>query len=198
MRNSWAIQETASYNGPVSAPQIIGVVGQPLAGKDTVAQILVEHGYAHVSTGDLVRTHITEHQLGELTRPVQQDTANLMRAEHGGDYWVDLALTRTPPPVVVSGIRTVDEATRLKDEGGILVWVEAPQALRFRRLAGRNRPGDAITLEQFQAQEARESRSDNPAEQSVASLEAMADVSVTNDGDPNALRETIERELLGD
>jgi dephospho-CoA kinase len=188
----------ASYNYVVKeAPAIIGLVGQPLAGKDTVAAILVDHGYIHVSTGDLIRAYISEHKLGELTRPVQQDTANMMRAQHGGDYWVAHALQNRPDKLVISGIRTVAEAERVKSEGGVLVWVDASQRLRFERLAGRNRPGDALTFEQFAAQEARENQNDDPAQQSVATLEGMADRRVVNNGEPATLRKAVEREVLG-
>lgn len=178
-------------------PSIIGVVGQPLSGKDTVAGILIDHGYTHVSTSDLIRDYIREHDLGELSRPLERDTANALRAEHGPDYLVRLALERHPRQVVVTAIRAVAEAEYLKAAGGRLVWVEASEELRFARLAGRNRPGDALTLAEFQQQEAREHANPDPTKQNVLALEALADVRVTNDGDLAALTATVERDVLG-
>jgi dephospho-CoA kinase len=168
-----------------------------LAGKDTVARILAEHGYAHVPTGDLIRAYIAEQRLGEPDRPLVRDTGNRLRAEHGGDYLVRLAIEQHPDQVVISGIRTLAEVERLKADGGVLVWVEAPQRLRFDRLAARGRTGDALSFADFQAQEAREYQSDDPAKQSVATLEALADIRVVNEGDPEALRQAVERDVLG-
>lgn len=176
---------------------IIGVVGQPLSGKDSVARILAERGYAHVSTGDLLRAYMQEVGLGEPTRPLTRSTANALRAEHGPDYLVHLALEKHPDHVVVGGIRTVPEAEALKAAGGRIVWVEAPQPLRFERLSVRNRTGDDVTIEEFQAQEAAETVSANPNEQNVGALEALADVTVVNDGDLAALTTAVERDVLG-
>ena len=184
----------ASFPQPAS---IIGIVGQPLAGKDSVAAILEGHGYTHVSTADMVRDYIREHNLGEPTRPLVRDTANALRAEHGGDYLVRLALQKYPEQVAISAIRAVNEAKCLQAEGGRLVWVEAPQKLRFARLRSRGRVGDDVTLEEFTAQEERETTNPDPNAQSVSSLRPLADLVIENTGDFESLRERVLAELLG-
>lgn len=187
----------ASATPPANRAGIIGVIGQPLAGKDSVAHILEGHGYTHVSTADMVRDYIRQHGLGETTRPLVGDTANALRAEHGGDYLVRLALEKHPRQVVISAIRAVNEAKRLQAAGGRLVWVEAPQELRFARLKARGRVGDDVTLAEFVEQEERESANPDPNAQSVGSLRPLADLVIENTGDLELLREQVLAKLVG-
>ena len=97
---------------------IIGVVGHPSSGKDTVSYYLADaFQFSHVSTGDLVRFYISEHGLGEPTRALLHDVSNTLRAEHGPSYLVQLALEQASDRshLVVSGLRTVSEARYLQE-----------------------------------------------------------------------------------
>lgn len=163
-----------------------------------MADILAEHGYNHISTGDLVRAYVKQTNGTEPTRPEMKVAADGQRALHGGDYWVRLALRPLSRYIVVSGIRTADEANCLKDDGGTLVWIEAPIELRFQRLVGRGRTGDNLTFAEFKAQEEAEAHGTKSSEQSVATLERLADVRIVNDGDPAALRRVVTEKLLGE
>lgn len=175
---------------------IIGLVGQPLAGKDTVAAYLVErHGFSHVSTSDLLRFYIAEHGLGEPNRPLMQDVGNRLRAEKGDDYLVQLALVHPSERLIVSGLRHPDEAEAIQAGGGILVAVTAPQEVRYQRALGRGRTGDQISFAQFQAEEARDNQSAGTHAQQVGAVVALADYSIENAESLESMQTAVEQLL---
>lgn len=177
---------------------ILGLVGQPLSGKDTVAAHLVDtHKFVHVSTGDLLRFYMAENNLGQPTRDLMQKVGNILRAEHGADYLMRLALKTEANSLVVSGIRAIAEATALKAAGGLLVACSAPLAVRYERATGRGRAGDKVNLETFKQQEAAESSSNDPNAQSVSAVVAMADFTVENSGDLEHLYKQVDELLTG-
>jgi dephospho-CoA kinase len=161
----------------------IGLVGHPSSGKDTVAAHLVDrHKFIHVSTGDLVRFYIAEHDLGEPTRELMHQVGNILRIEHGPDYLVRLALKTQATHLAVSGLRALAEVTALKEAGGIIIGCTAPLELRYRRAKERGRIGDDISFEAFTEQEEAEEVSTNPDAQNVAGVMAMADYTIENSG----------------
>lgn len=177
-------------------PVVIGLVGQPLSGKDTVAAHLVDtHKFVHVSTGDLLRFYMAENNLGEPTRDLMQKVGNILRAEHGPDYLVRLALKTEANRVVISGIRAIAEATCLRANGGSLIACSASLGVRFERAKERGRAGDKISLETFKAQEAAESVSTNPNAQNVSAVVAMADYTVENNGNLKHLYKQVDNIL---
>ena len=170
----------------------LGLVGKPCSGKDTVAAYLTErYGFAHVSTGDLVRFYIAEHNLGEPDRVLARNVANRMREENGADYLVRLALANETPLLVVSGIRAIAEAEAVQEVGKI-VCVNASVELRFERMQGRGRASDNITLAQFREQEAAEDANSSESAQNVLQVMALADHSVDNQGDLEHLQAQID------
>lgn len=172
--------------------QIIAIVGRQLAGKDTVAKYLEErHGFHHVSTGDLIREYIVEHKLGVPDRRMCHITANRLRAQQP-DFWVREALSKKYDKLVISGIRAFAEAETPKQEGALILHVDAPIKLRYKRAGGRNRVGDSVTLEEFQKQQDIEEANDEPTAQNIKPLIAMADATVTNDGDVVQLEHQID------
>ena len=175
----------------------IALVGHPLSGKDTVAGYLTaEHGYIHIATSDLLRFYIAEHELGEPTRERMHDVANVLRAEHGADYLVRLALRREEERLVISGLRTVAEAETARAEGALIVQVRASLKLRYKRALERRRVGEeAMTLEAFRAIEEKESENDNPEVQNVNAVIALASLTLENEGNLEHLHGQVEKML---
>ena len=162
----------------------IAFVGQPSSGKDTAAAYLVErHGYHHVSTGDLVRFYVAEHQLGEPTRQLLQDVANTLRAEHGAEYFARLALTHEQAELVVTGFRNPAEVTYAREHGVAIALIVASPELRYQRAQERGRVGEHISFAEFLEVEAREAVNPNPDAQNTAAVVAMATHILTNEGD---------------
>lgn len=174
---------------------IIGLIGQPLSGKDTVASYLQsEHNFTHISTGDLVRAYIKESNLGEPERPLVKDTANKLRAEHGNDYLVQVGL-KHKGDLVISGLRHPDEVSAVKEAGGTIVVVSAPQQKRYEWTMSRKREGDTISFDEFKKQEEAEYDASSPSGQHVLKVLAMADVEITNEGTLDELKAKVH-ELL--
>jgi dephospho-CoA kinase len=161
----------------------IGLVGHPSSGKDTVAARLIDtHKFIHISTGDLVRFYIAEHDLGGPDRDLMQKVGNILRVEHGADYLVRLALRTQATHLVVSGLRAIAEVTALKEAGGIIIGCTAPMELRYKRAKERGRIGDDITFELFKQQDQAEEVNTNPDAQNVAAVMAMVDYTIENSG----------------
>ncbi len=108
-------------------PTIIGLAGTQAGGKDTLAErMVVDHGFTHVSTGDMVR-EVAMKNRGSIERPVLHEIATEYRREHGGGVFVTRALEKLRP-LVITGLRTVGEARTLKDAAGLLVWTDICRA----------------------------------------------------------------------
>jgi dephospho-CoA kinase len=161
--------------------QIIGIAGTFASGKDTVAhQLVADHGYTHVSTGDMVRKVAME-KYGSIERPVLFKTATELRYEFGAGALVLEAL-KEPRPTVISGIRTLGEAKALLEAGGTLLYIDAPVEIRYDRVKSRNRDKETeLTLEQFKANEEKELYAGpNDEDFNICGIKEIADVVVEN------------------
>ncbi len=169
---------------------------EPSSGKDTVAAYLTDnHGFVHVSTGDLVRFYVIENKLGEPTRPVLHKASNDLRAKHGPDYFAKLALQDEARRLIISGLRNPHEVRAIKDAGGHIIAVRAPQPLRYERAKQRGRIGDDLTLEEFVRQEEAENAHRDPNGQRVMEVLDLADHTIMNEGELADLHAKIEQVL---
>lgn len=160
---------------------IIGIAGTFASGKDTVAhQLVADHGYTHVSTGDMVRKVAME-KYGSIERPVLFKTATELRYAFGAGALVLEAL-KEARPTVISGIRTLGEAKALLEAGGTLLYIDAPVEVRYERVKSRNRDAETeLTLEQFKANEEKELYAGpNDEDFNIRGIRDMADIVVEN------------------
>lgn len=175
---------------------IIGVVGQPSSGKDTVADYLASKGFLHINSSDLIREEMRE--LGiETTRPnISQFVIN-KRKERGPGYLAEKALLVAKGNAVISGLRNVEEIRILRENklgNFILIAIEAPIEVRYERLKARGRIGDNISFDQFQAEENVE-RNGAPDTHQVDQVIGLADVAINNDGSQDDLKKKIDKVL---
>ncbi len=162
---------------------ILGVCGTFASGKDMVALYLTEKlGYIHISTGDLIREYIREHNLGDIDRDNLRKVGNELRAEHGAGYLVESSLKKYGDKVVFSGVRSTGEVAVIKSKGGAMVAVDAPVDQRYKWAKGRGRIGDEITQEYFRHQETAEENHDDPTKQQLTAVITISDIRVANDG----------------
>lgn len=177
-------------------PTLIGVSGTFGSGKDSLAKILVdEYGFTAVSTGDLVR-EVAMRERGSIERPVCAEVATMCREKFGAGYFVELGLDK-PRPLVMTGIRSIGEMKALKAAGGVMVYVDAPVELRYERMVGRARDGEAeVSLEEFQRREEKEMYGGaRDTDFNIRGIGEQADVRIVNDGDFEAFRARVREAL---
>ncbi len=178
---------------------IIGITGTDGAGKGTVVEYLVKQkGFTHYSSSGFVAEEIEKQGL-EVTRNQLRLTANELREKYGNNFVVrqafEKALEEKKELVVIESIRATAEAEFLKQQGGILLAVDADEALRYERVQERRSAKDQVTFEQFAAHETLEKNDPNPHGMQKAKVIALADYTIFNNGSREELEESIEEFL---
>lgn len=177
---------------------IIGLTGSFGAGKGWVADYLVtEKGFSHFSARTFIIAEITKRNL-----PINRDSmiivANDLRKEHGPTYIFEQLVGMAKEhggDCVVESIRAVAEARYLKEQGGVVLGIDAPPELRYERIKKRGNETDNVTFEEWRDQEIRESNPDDPTKQDIFGALRESDHIITNDGDEDALRAKIDEFL---
>lgn len=180
---------------------IIGVTGNNGSGKDTFAQYLVSNkGFTHISLSDFIREETVGRGL-ELARHNLHDVGNEMRDKFGSGILAKLALDRMDKSenYVVTSIRNPNEIMELEKAGNfVLVAVDAPADVRFRRIIERNRKNEKeiISFEEFKKFEADELESQLSSSQQIKECIGMAGFGVDNDCDVETFSRRIEDVFL--
>lgn len=159
----------------------IGLIGKLRAGKDEVARYLTsEYGYERYAFGDSLKDDF-HRRYPEVPREPKprigyQFHGQFMRDVVGEDIWVQRCLSEVQRGyyanldfrAVISDVRQLNEAERLKAAGYVLIRVEAPEALRIQRAVS---SGDRFNLR------------DLTHGTETALDDYAADFTATNDGD---------------
>ena len=173
--------------------KIIGVCGQPASGKDTVADFFISRGFAHFSTGDILREEM--HKAGiPVDRAHMGPFATTAKKERGMGYLAELAADKVTGEAIISGLRAGVEIEILRKRFGDnfrLIAVDAPLQSRYDRAKKRNRPGDDIPFERFREQEENE-RANLSGAQEVDKVISMADLTIDNSGSKKDLITRLE------
>jgi len=175
------------------ASVIVGLTGKFAAGKGTVADLLVQRGFAYHSLSDVIREELKAREIAE-SRENLTEVGNSLRREHGPAALAIMIRDRLLDgrDHIVDSIRNPAEVEVLKLLSGfVLVGVDAHRELRFERLVTRDRQGDPSSWEQFCALEDRETTSTDPTTQQLAATWQAVDEVVINDGS----RDDLERGL---
>lgn len=176
---------------------IIGITGLSASGKDTVAEILEQHGFANFSLSDIIREYCRS--IGqETTRENLIAAGRYLRETYGNDYLPDQVIKKIREQeiknAVIVSLRHPDEIRLLKKEPDFkLVIVESPIQIRFDRTQRRQgRPEDRDTFEEFKDHEDQE-RAGTASGQQIDAVMAMADETIENTGTIDELREKVEK-----
>ncbi len=172
---------------------ILGLTGKNAAGKGEVARVLTAGGFEYFSLSDELRQEL-QAQGEEESRNALIEAGRRMRQNEGLDVLARRVSRRfnTGLNQVVDSIRNPEEVRFLRSLGSFfLVAVDAPLSTRFDRAQARARLGDPIDLEAFQAAEERELASGDPAAQQLVATIALADFTVVNDSNLDALTEQV-------
>lgn len=183
---------------------IIGISGTFASGKDTLAKHLVQaKNFMHVSTGDMIRA-VAQAEYGNTERPTLVKTANELRAKRGPGVLAELGIDKFQTEgagfngVVISGVRSLGEVNSIQTVGGIIVFVDAPIEIRYKRAQDRKRANEeTLSLEDFKRSEEIEANSmhDNPAVQDIPGVRELADFVIVNDNNIEAFFADAEQKL---
>jgi dephospho-CoA kinase len=184
-------------------PKLIGIGGTNGSGKDTLAEYLRDrHHYLFVSTSDTLREYALA-KYGDILRPTLIKSGNEMRKEFGPGVLVLKAIEEFSSAhnkyqgLVISSIRTKGEVDDLKKAGGVLIFIDADEKIRYERLKSRQRVDDFISYKVFQEHQKIEwHQSDDPGEFSISTVKNMADYSFVNNSDINSFIQYAEKTLL--
>jgi len=176
-------------------PEIVGISGTNGAGKDELGKLLAERcGYHFFSGSDLLRAEL-QRQGKPIIRENLAALSKQWRNESGDDgiivtkgveaYFAERGEKGYKGMAIVS-LRHPGEADAIHRHGGVVVWVDANQELRYERIkaANRGRNEDMVTFEQFQADEDREMNPPANAPSgtlNMAGVRDVADYHIVND-----------------
>jgi dephospho-CoA kinase len=174
----------------------LAFVGHAAVGKDTLSDYAsIKLSIANVSSGDLIREYVRTHNLGGLDRENLIKVGNELRAVHGGDYLVRLALEKHPTNLIISGLRTVDEVMTFKNAGGIIIAVTASAERRYELGQIRNRIGDNVTFAEWMRSQEGELLNTDHKKQNVDAVIAFADYHIENLGTLDELYQECDEVL---
>lgn len=174
-------------------PEIIGISGTNGAGKDTLAELRFERQNARlVSLSDILRAEATNRGLDQGRESLGMISTEWGRVFGAGalslmtirNYWD----TRTDDETGLSivSVRRPAEAEVIQEDGGTILWIDADRELRYQRVLARleksGRITDAVSYEEFCAQEDREMHpeSDDPFALNMAGVRDIANIHLEN------------------
>lgn len=125
----------------------LAITGKKRAGKDAVVAYLVQkHGYTRVALADGIRKLDSELS-GEAAGPIKnnwrlQELGRFMRELYGRDFWIHQTLQNIREKIqenpeitlAISDMRFPWEAEKYREEGFVLIRVNASEDTRIRRM----------------------------------------------------------------
>ena len=173
---------------------IIGVTGNYASGKDSVAEILQEMNFSHVSFSDLIREELKKRKQ-KITRDSLTDLGNELRVKHGASVLAQKALeiVKDGENYVFTSIRNPSEVELLqKRDDFVLVKVTSSEKVRLERIVARDREQDPKTLKELRTKETRE-KSSNPNNQQLHTVAGMAKITLENNSTLEKLKLKTEQ-----
>ncbi len=174
---------------------IIGLTGSFGAGKGCASDYLVEKkSFSHFSARAFIISEITRLGL-PINRDTMTEVANNLRKEHGPTYIFQQLIKMAKDHggnCVVESIRAVAEAKYLKEEGGVVLGIDAEPSIRYKRIVNRGSETDNVTFEEWREQEIRESNPDDPTKQDIFGALRESNLVIENDGDLEVFYKKID------
>ncbi len=170
--------------------KVYGLIGPIASGKSIVADYLITkkcasyYRFSDVLRDLLLRLH------KENTRENLQGLGVALRQVFGDDILSETIkrdiVCDDSEIIVVDGIRYPEELSLVKNLGGEIIYITAPDESRYKRVLARATRGEAgISLDEFRENEQR------PTERMISQLGEKADHRIDNDGTVDQLIERL-------
>ena len=177
---------------------IIGITGTNGAGKGTVVEYLVQKGFAHYSVRAFLITEIERRRL-PVDRSSMRDVANDLRRQHGPEYFDKIFLAEAKEKgqqnIIIESVRTIGSARYLKEQGAVLLSVDANRHIRYDRVTKRASHTDKVDFDTWVKEEEREWHNEAAHDMNVPGVMQMADYTLHNDGTVEELYAQIDAVL---
>ena len=170
----------------------IGITGKLGSGKDTVADILIEKGFEHISLSDILRDDL-KRQNKPVTRENLIELGAKTRKEFGGAILAERAFARAKTnKCVFTSIGRTEEVAFFKSKGVKVVFVDASPKIRFQRIKSRKRENDPSSFKEFMRVERIENKGKN-LERNLDAIKKKADVILLNNSTLDSLKNKVEK-----
>lgn len=175
---------------------IIGLTGANASGKGEAADYLKSKGFEYYSLSDVLRKEAKARGIG-LSRENLIRLGNELREKNGPSVLANAVIKKLKDKgnYIIDSIRNPFEIKafrKLRDF--ILIGLDAPQEIRFRRIVSRNRPGDPGTLEEF-AEKERKENIGRDTNQQLENCLRLADTLIINDSSLKGLYRKIDEKI---
>jgi dephospho-CoA kinase len=183
--------------------KIIGITGTLASGKTSVKDFFLSRfpSSYFISLSDIIKEELLK-EGKELKRENFIEKGNELRKRYGSQILVEVATLTLPKNtnnliVIIDGIRNPGEVEYLKKKFGknfVLIAVDAPKELRFKRLLERKKEGDPKTFEEFNEIDETDNGKNQPEYgQRVGECLKLADYLIINDGSLDELNKKLEK-----
>ena len=177
--------------------KIIAFTGMPFSGKSEAVEIAKDLGIPVVRMGDMVWDEVKKQGL-EINDENVGFIANKMREIHGMDIWArrtveKIISMKNVDKLVIDGVRNFEEIDFFKKILGadfIIVAVNVPDEIRYKRAMTRGREDDSLDLELVKKRDKRE------ISWGLDKVINSADVVVSNEGSIDEFRKKIKDILV--
>jgi dephospho-CoA kinase len=173
---------------------IIGITGPSGAGKDTSADYLAAVLDApHASGGDVLRDMLRAIGLPPKKSAIG-DFGTFLRTHYGPAVVPERAIQKFADAknIIVSGFRSPAEAQYIKDQGGVIIYIQAPDTVRHQRISERQREHEDTSAEFLQKLDQQEHSSTQPMAENLELVRDLSDEVVSNDGSLDELHYKLD------
>lgn len=174
---------------------LIGITGSFGAGKGCAADYLVrKKGFAHFSARAFITDEIKKRNL-PIDRDSMKMVANNLRKSGGPTYILEQLVDQAKKhggDAVIESVRAVAEARYIKDQGGLVLGIDADPEVRYARTVRRGSETDHVSFEEWREQELKESNPDDPTKQDIFGALRESDYIIMNTDSVAALQREID------
>ena len=177
---------------------IIGITGSFGAGKGCAADYLVnKKGFAHFSARSFITKEIEKRGL-PVNRDSMIEVANDLRKQGGPTYIFERLVDEAKlhgGNAVVESVRAVAEARYIKEQGGVVLGIDAEPEIRYERIVKRGSETDHVSFDEWRQQEIEESNPDDPTKQDIFGALRESDFIIMNTDSVATLEAKIDEFL---
>lgn len=174
-----------------SKVRLIGLTGTNGAGKGEVAAFFVKKGFHYFSLSDLIREKLRK-KGEEANRNNLIKMGNELREKYGPNILARMVIKKIKEKAVIDSIRNPKEVDFFrKQKNFILLAIDAPAELRYKRTRKRGRDESASNLKEF-IQKEEEEMTNREKGQQLRTCMNMADFTIINDGSLDDLHQKLE------